>query len=146
MAQPGGRSSQGLAKTTVSEPSPSSGLIEEEDGWATGNDSTPRPTLLLPPVAATSVVPSLPPPPFHPTETLTKGNAVLLSFLNTPSSLLPSASSIGLTPTPRVAATAHPLSQDEASRRSLRGEIVLAEMSPPPASGGGEEKKDGGDG
>ncbi|GAA6016420.1 hypothetical protein JCM10207_003855 [Rhodosporidiobolus poonsookiae] len=124
-------------------------------------ETTPRPTLLpsaadappgaspAPPAASTSApapaeAPAFSPllyddtatvTAFDPTHTLTHGNAVLLSFFNTSSALLPSAASLARSPV-----TAHPLSASQASEMTLRGEIVPAQLAPP---GQGAEGADG---
>ncbi|GAA5856028.1 hypothetical protein JCM8547_002946 [Rhodosporidiobolus lusitaniae] len=115
------------------------------------DDPTPRPTRFssssandkpasppLPPSASPT------PDPLLSTATLTNGNAVLLSFLGAPSSLLPSPSSIGLSSPPRLAVTAHPLSAEDVSERTKNAQIVLAEVDAVELAGGGKGGKDGG--
>ncbi|GAA6002593.1 uncharacterized protein JCM10292_007749 [Rhodotorula paludigena] len=88
---------------------------------------------------APRAMPPSPPPPKHlptfdPSHTLTNGNVVLLSFLGGPSIISPmqarhDAAAGG--ESHRLAVLAHPLSQDQASEMTLRGEIAPAETELP---------------
>ncbi|GAA6030282.1 hypothetical protein JCM8097_009026 [Rhodosporidiobolus ruineniae] len=113
------------------------------------SDDTPRPTLLagfpapsLPAAtvsAAPASVPQLPTlPVFDPSHTFSNGNAVLLSFFNTPSAIFSSPSSPSTSA--RTVVAAHPLSEEQASEMTVHGEITPAVLG---GDGDGGDKKSG---
>ncbi|GAA6021762.1 hypothetical protein JCM11491_007237 [Sporobolomyces phaffii] len=87
-------------------------------------DPTPTPTKLVDSPRPDSVDDSPGLPTLDPAHSLTNGNAVLLSFLGAPSSILASSLS---TPT-RVRVSAHPLSNDQVSAQIDAGAIRPAEV------------------
>ncbi|GAA5981888.1 hypothetical protein JCM11641_001932 [Rhodosporidiobolus odoratus] len=110
-------------------------------------DTTPRATQIS--SAPLLLTPAIPLPPtlatFDPNHTVTNGNAVLLSFLNSPSTLLPSLSATSPSSAsnpPRMVAT-RALSAQEASELTLRDKIRPFELDA--ASAGEEGKTQGGD-
>ncbi|GAA5898317.1 hypothetical protein JCM6882_000127 [Rhodosporidiobolus microsporus] len=137
-------------------------ILEVEERLSEG-DETPRPTLLpsTTAIAAPALAPTpspasaVPPPPQpvsqapsplpipsnNPMTTLTNGNAVLLSFLNAPTTFLPPPSPSS--PVRKVSVSAHPLSAERASEMTLRGEIKPAELDGPQL--GAEGDKEGGE-
>ncbi|GAA5822312.1 hypothetical protein JCM11251_006297 [Rhodosporidiobolus azoricus] len=106
------------------------------DSGQEGENGTPRPTIPLP---ATSMEPSSirrpsllksPSPALlsaSPSATFTNENAVLLSFLNTPTVLLPSLPA-SAAPAHKVSVSAHPLSAEKVSEMSERREIRAMEV------------------
>ncbi|GJN92720.1 hypothetical protein Rhopal_005756-T1 [Rhodotorula paludigena] len=108
------------------------------DGDAAVNEA-PSASSEIQEARAPSATPPSPPPPkqlptFDPAHTLTNGNAVLLSFLGGPSIISPTQARHDAAAggeSHRLAVLTHPLSQDQASETTLRGEIAPAETELP---------------